>query len=135
MQKRMSLVVAMVAVLFLAGQVLANGPGSQQRGLTRTPGITPGGPQQGAMTQQRTMGKQQMPEQRLNAEQRMEQRGPQATLPEQASETAHAALGSAGLGEETAAAVQATQQARMAEESVAEEPVAELPRPSEPVQQ
>jgi hypothetical protein len=127
MRKRISVMVAMVAVLFLAGQVLASGPGSQNRSASRTPGMT--GPQQGVMSQQRNMDRQQtrqQPEQRQNAEQRMERRtersGPQANLPEQASDTARAAVGHAGMGRETADAVQARQRAR-----IHQEPAAGLP--------
>jgi hypothetical protein len=128
--KGMSVFVAMIAVLFLAAPVLAAGQGNQSRGLSRTPGITPGGPQQGIMTQQRNMSRQQLPEQRQNAEQRMEQRGPQATLPEQASDTARAAVENAGMGQDTAAAVQATKDVQIPEEPVTdlpEEPATDLP--------
>jgi hypothetical protein len=84
------------ASMILSSQVLAAGPGGQ------------GGAQNRMMTSG-SGPKPQMPSlQRESIQQRERSQGPQATLPEQASETARAAVDNAGMGKATAESVKET---------------------------
>jgi hypothetical protein len=88
----------LLASLILSGQVMAAGPGGQGGGQNRMMSPSPAQKPQAS----------QMQMERMQVRERSQ--GPQALLPDQASETARAAVDNAGMGETTADSVKGTRE-------------------------
>jgi hypothetical protein len=126
--KLLSVLTFAAACLFFAGTSLAAGPASQGSGFSRQPMMNPGGSnhQRGPMNQE-MRGEQRMERMQQREQRPMIDERQTPTLPDQASDTARAAVENAGMGEMTAEAVRETTPSMEAPQETDETSSPELP--------